>query len=164
MALKDLVPRHHGKSSAPATFGDLQREVDRVFENFWSGFGTPSLLHDNGTLAAGLEVKVDAAEDDKAYHVTAELPGLSEKDVEVTFADNTLTLSGEKKSESEVKEKDYHRRERTFGSFRRSFTLPAEVDEEKISAAFKNGVMTIELPKSKSAQKKAKKITIQRGK
>lgn len=163
MALKDLAPWHHGKSSAPATFGDLHREVDRVFENFWSGFGTPSLLGDNGALAAGLDVKVDASEDEKAYHVTAELPGLSEKDVEVTFADNTLTLSGEKKAESEVKEKDYHRRERSYGSFRRSFTLPAEVDEEKISASFKDGVMTIELPKSQTAQKKAKKITIQRG-
>jgi HSP20 family protein len=63
-----------------------------------------------------------------------------------------------------VKEENYYRRERAFGSFRRSFSLPAEVDEEKISAAFKDGVMTIELPKSKSAQKKAKKITIQRGK
>jgi len=161
MALKDLAPWHHGKSAAPGTFGDLQREVDRVFENFWSGFGTPSLHAGSGT---GMEVRVDTSEDDKAYHVTAELPGLSEKDVEVTFADNTLTLAGEKKAESEVKEKDYHRRERTFGSFRRSFTLPAEVDAEKISASFKDGVMTIELPKSKTAQKKAKKITIQRGK
>jgi HSP20 family protein len=164
MALKDLAPWHHGKSTAPAAFGDLQREVDRVFENFWSGFGTPSLLRDNGALAAGLDVKIDASEDEKAYHVAAELPGLSEKDVEVTFADNTLTISGEKNSEKEVKEENYHRRERAFGSFRRSFSLPAEVDEEKISAAFKDGVMTIELPKSKTAQKKAKKITIQRGK
>jgi HSP20 family protein len=165
MALRDLAPWHHGKSGTPSPLGDLQREVDRVFENFWSGFGTPSLLRENGgALTAGLEVKVDASEDEKAYHVTAELPGLSEKDVEVTFADNMLTISGEKKEEKEVKEKDYHRRERSFGSFRRSFTLPAEVDEAKISAAFKDGIMTIELPKSKSAQKKAKKITIQRGK
>lgn len=164
MALKDLAPWHHGKSSAPGTFGDLQREVDRVFESFWSGFGAPALRDNGGALAAGLDVKVDASEDEKAYHVTAELPGLSEKDVEVTFADNTLTLSGEKKAESEVKEKDYHRRERSYGSFRRSFTLPVEVDEEKISASFKDGVMTIDLPKSKTAQKKAKKITIQRGK
>ena len=164
MALKDLAPWHHGKATAPSTFGDLQREVDRVFENFWSGFGTPALLRENGGALAGLDVRVDASEDDKAYHVTAELPGLSEKDVEVTFADNTLTISGEKKAESEVKEENYHRRERSFGSFRRAFTLPAEVDEEKISAAFKDGVMTIDLPKSKSAQKKAKKITISRGK
>jgi len=162
MALRDLAPWHHGKSAAPA-LGDLQREVDRVFESFWSGFGTPSLLRENGGGIA-LDVRVDASEDDKAYHVTAELPGLSEKDVEVTFADNTLTISGEKKEEKEVKEENYHRRERSFGSFRRSFTLPTEVDEAKIAATFKDGVMTIELPKSKSAQKKAKKITIQRGK
>ena len=162
MALKDLAPWHHGKGSAPS-LGDLHREVDRVFENFWSGFGAPSPL---GEKSGGLafDVRVDTSEDDKAYHVTAELPGMTEKDVEVTFADNTLTISGEKKEEKEVKEENYHRRERSFGSFRRSFTLPAEVDEGKISAAFKDGVMTIDLPKSKTAQKKAKKITIQRGK
>ena len=164
MALKDLAPWHHGKSGgAPSTLGDLHREVDRVFENFWSGFSVPSLLRENGGGIA-LDVRVDASEDDKAFHVTAELPGLSEKDVEVTFADNMLTISGEKKEEKEVKEENYHRRERSFGSFRRSFTLPVEVDEAKIAANFKDGVMTIDLPKSKTAQKKAKKITIQRGK
>lgn len=88
---------------------------------------------------------------------------MTEDDVEVTFADNTLPLSGEKKEEKAVKEKDYHRRERSFGSFRRSFTLPAEVDEDKISATFKDGVMTVDPPKSKTAQKQAKKITIRRG-
>jgi len=165
MALKDLAPWHSKGASAPA-LSDLHREVDRVFENFWGGLGMPSLLRENGGALAGaaMDVRVDTSEDDKAYHVTAELPGMSEKDVEVTFADNVLTISGEKKEEKEVKEKDYHRRERSFGSFRRSFSLPAEVDEDKISAAFKDGVMTIELPKSKSAQKKAKKITISRGK
>ncbi len=162
MALKDLAPWHHGKSGAPA-LSDLQREVDRVFDNFWSGFGAPSLLKENGGGIA-MDVRVDTSEDDKAYHVTAELPGMTEKDIEVTFADNTLTISGEKKEEKEVKEENYHRRERSFGSFRRAFTLPVEIDEGKISAAFKDGVMTIDLPKAKSAQKKAKKITISRGK
>ncbi len=162
MALKDLAPWHHGKSGAPA-LSDLHREVDRVFESFWNNFGSPSLFAGNGGGLA-LDVRVDAHEDDKAYHVKAELPGMSEKDVEVTFADNTLTISGEKKEEKEVKEENYHRRERSFGAFRRSFTLPGEVDEGKISAAFRDGVMTIDLPKSKTAQKKAKKITIQRGK
>lgn len=163
MALRDLTPWHHGKSGSNPALSDLQREVDRVFENFWNGFGVPSLLREDGGSGLALDVRIDASEDDKSYHVTAELPGMSEKDVEVTFADNTLTISGEKKAEKEVKEENYHRRERSFGSFRRSFTLPAEVDEAKISAAFKDGVMTIELPKSQTAQKKAKKITIQRG-
>ena len=163
MALKDLAPWHHGKSPAPSPLSDLHREVDRVFESFWSGFGAPALLReDSGGMA--LDVRVDASEDDKAYHVTAELPGMSENDIEITFSDNTLTISGEKKEEKEVKEENYHRRERSFGSFRRTFTLPAEVDEKKIAASFKDGVMTIDLPKSQSAQKKAKRITIQRGK
>ncbi|MEO3430967.1 Hsp20/alpha crystallin family protein [Pelagibius sp. CAU 1746] len=162
MALRDLAPWHHGKSGTPA-LSDLQREVDRVFESFWNGLGSTSLLRENGGAMA-FDVRVDTSEDDKAYHVTAELPGMTEKDIEVTFADNMLTISGEKKEEKEVKEENYHRRERSFGSFRRSFTLPSEVDEGKISAAFKDGIMTIDLPKVKSAQKKAKKITIQRGK
>ena len=164
MALKDLAPWHHGKSGGTPGLSDLHREVDRVFDNFWTNFGTPSLFGGNGGGGLALDVRIDASEDDKAYHVTAELPGMSEKDIEVTFADNTLTISGEKKEEKEVKEENYHRRERSFGSFRRSFTLPTEVDEAKIAAAFKDGVMTIDLPKSKTAQKKAKKITIQRGK
>lgn len=165
MALRDLAPWSRSKDAVPASLSDLQREVDRVFENFWSGFGAPSLLRENGGGLPGItiDVKIDATEDDKAYHVIAELPGMSEKDVEVTFADNTLTISGEKKEEKEVKEENYHRRERSFGSFRRSFTLPGEIDEDKISATFKDGVMTIDLPKSPQAQKKLKKITIARG-
>jgi len=165
MALRDLAPWHHGKggSSGVPSISDLHREVDRVFDSFWGGLGSGSLFGEN-VNAIAIDLRVDTSEDDKAYHVTAELPGMSDKDVEVTFADNTLTISGEKKEEKEVKEENYHRRERSFGSFRRSFTLPVEIDEGKIAATFRNGVMTIDLPKSKSAQKKAKKITIERGK
>ena len=162
MANKDLAPRPPAKGGGFGLF-DLHREVDRVFDSFLHSFSAPALSGDNGGGLA-LDLRVDTSEDEKAYHVTAELPGMSEKDVEVTFADNTLTISGEKKSEKEVKEENYHRRERSFGSFRRAFTLPAEVDEAKIAASFKDGVMTIDLPKSKTAQKKTKKITIQRGK
>ena len=163
MAQKELAPWHLGKASGVPSITDLQREVDRVFTDFWRGFGTPSMFGGNGAGAA-FDLRVDTTEDEKGYHVTAELPGMTEKDVEVTFADNMLTISGEKKEEKEVKEENVHRRERSFGSFRRSFTLPAEVDEAKIAATFKDGVMTIDLPKSKTAQKKAKKITISRGK
>lgn len=165
MALRDLAPWHHGKGtgSGVPSLSDLHREVDRVFDSFWGGAAVPSIFGEKGGAMA-LDLSVDTSEDDKAYHVTAELPGMTEKDVEVTFADNMLTISGEKKEETEVKEENYHRRERSFGSFRRSFTLPTQVDEAKIAASFKDGVMTIDLPKSKTAQKKAKKITIQRGK
>ncbi|MGD1876971.1 MAG: Hsp20/alpha crystallin family protein [Kiloniellaceae bacterium] len=162
MALKDLAPWHHAKGSNTPALTALHREVDRVFDSFWGSLGAPALFGENGGGIA-LDVRVDATEDDKAYHVTAELPGMSEEDVEVTFADNTLTISGEKKEEKEVKEENVHRRERSFGSFRRAFTLPSEVDEAKIAATFKDGVMTIDLPKSQTAQKKAKKITISRG-
>ncbi|WP_420349133.1 Hsp20/alpha crystallin family protein [Pelagibius sp.] len=163
MALKDLTPWPHGKAGAAPSISDLHREVDRVFDDFWRGFGRPSLFAGNGE-AMSFDIRVDTSEDDKAYHVVAELPGMTEKDVEVTFTDNRLTISGEKKEEKEVKEENYHRRERSFGSFRRSFTLPADIDEAKIAATFKDGVMTVDLPKTKTAQKKAKKITISRGK
>ena len=170
MALRDLSPWHHGKGSGGnvPSMTDLHREVDRVFEDFWRGFGTPALFRDpallRGNAAMTFDVRVETTEGEKAYHVVAELPGLSEKDVEVTYADNMLTIAGEKKEEKEVKEEHLHRRERSFGSFRRSFTLPSEVDEGKIAATFKDGIMTIDLPKTKTAQKKAKKITISRGK
>lgn len=162
MAHKDLAPHTPAKGGS---FGltDLHREVDRVFDSFLHSFTAPALTNDNGSGLA-LDLRVDTSEDDKAYHVTAELPGMTEKDVEVTFTNNTLTISGEKKSEKEVKEENYHRRERSFGSFRRAFTLPDEIDEARIAATFKDGVMTIDLPKSETAQKKTKKITIQRGK
>ena len=163
MALKDLAPWHHGKVGSVPSVSDLHREVNRAVDSFWGGADTSSVFGENGDELA-LDLRVDTSEDDKAYHVTAELPGMTEKDIEVTFADNMLTISGEKKEEKEVKEENYHRRERSFGSFRRSFTLPTAVDEAKIAASFKDGVMTIDLPKSKAAQKKAKKITIQRGK
>ncbi|HIP77382.1 MAG TPA: Hsp20/alpha crystallin family protein [Kiloniellaceae bacterium] len=163
MALKDLTPWSHGKAGAASSISDLHREVDRVFDDFWRGFGRPSLFAGNSE-AMSFDIRVDTSEDDKAYHVTAELPGMTEKDVEVTFADNRLTISGEKKEEREVKEENYHRRERSFGSFRRSFTLPGDIDEAKIAATFKDGVMSVDLPKTKTAQKKAKKITISRGK
>lgn len=166
MALRDLAPWHHGTGGTPSPVSDLQREIDRVFENFWGGFGTPSMLRGTGgtTFGSGVDVRIDASEDDKGYHLVAELPGMSEADVEVTVTDNLLTLSGEKKEEKEEEGENWHRRERSFGSFRRSFALPAEVDQEKIHASFKDGVMTIDLPKSQAAQKKAKKITISRGK
>ena len=103
---------------------------------------------------------VDVAETDTAYEITAELPGMEDKDVEVKLANGVLTIRGEKRDEKEEKQKDYYLRERSFGSFERSFQVPENIDTDKISAGFKKGVLTIILPKSAEAQKAEKKIEV----
>ena len=103
---------------------------------------------------------VDVAETDKAYEITAELPGLEEKNIEVKLANGVLSIKGEKQEEKEEKQKDYYRRERSFGSFERSFQVPDHVDDDKIEASFKNGILSVTLPKSAEAQKQAKKIEV----
>ncbi len=103
---------------------------------------------------------VDIVDKGDAYEVTAELPGLDEKNIEVKLINGSLTIKGEKQEEKEVKKKDYHLRERHFGSFERSFTVPEGVDTDKIEAGFKNGVLTVTLPKKPEAQKPAKKIEV----
>ena len=142
-----------------AEMNSLHRSIDRLFADAWGeGFG-PSLL--SGPLTSGkITPRLDVVDDDKALHVTVELPGLSDKDVAVTLDDRTLTIRGEKKEEKEKKDKDVFRRERTYGSFRRTIELPIEVDAAKIEAKFKDGVLTIDLPNSAQAQDRVKKIPV----
>lgn len=150
----------------------LRREIDRLFEDFpfgpWrspvgrSVFDVEPLWR-GGELSFGKAPAVDVAERDKVYEITAELPGMDEKDIDVKYADGVLTIKGEKKEEKEEKEKDYYLSERRFGSFQRSFRVPDGVDAGKIDASFKNGVLTVTLPKSADAQKREKKIAIKKG-
>ena len=101
---------------------------------------------------------VDVYENDNAIVVKAELPGVDKEQISVNVEGRILTLKGERKTENEAKEENYYRRERTYGSFERSFTLPAEVDPESIKAEYKDGVLKIEVPKPE--EKKAKQITV----
>lgn len=103
---------------------------------------------------------VDITEDDAAYKVTAELPGMSEKEIEVVLSNDTLTLKGEKRQEKEQKDKNFYLSERSYGSFQRSFTLPDGVDREKIAADFAKGVLTITMPKTAKAKESQKKIEV----
>ena len=103
---------------------------------------------------------VDVVESEKAYEITAELPGMDEKNIEVKVAEGGLTIKGEKQEEKEEKKKDYYLHERHFGSFERSFDVPESVDADKIEASFKKGVLTVTLPKKPEAQKPAKKIEV----
>jgi HSP20 family protein len=147
-------------------FESLRREVDRLFEDFGSDdfWRRPlrSLAGFERNLAQKLVASpaVDVTESDKAYEITAELPGLDEKNIEVNVANGGLTIRGEKKEEKEEKQKDYYVSERRYGSFERYFSLPEGVDADKIQASFKNGVLKVTLPKTAEAQKPAKKIEV----
>lgn len=163
------VPSEAPKAApAPSSpFDTLRREIDRVFENF--GLDLWKRPHGSGSMefnlqwphasARGLAPAVDVAEKDQEFEITAELPGLDEKDVEVKVANGMLTIRGEKKEEKEERQKDYFLSERRFGSFVRSFGLPAGVDPDKIEAHFAKGVLTVRLPKTAEARNE-KKIAV----
>jgi HSP20 family protein len=162
------------KKTVPATapvadpWHAFRGEMDRLFDRFSSGFGFPSLRRsfwreptwDYETTFDIASPKVDVTEDPTAYKVTAELPGLVEKDVEISVTGGMLTLKGEKQQEKEEKGKEYWVSERSYGSFQRSFSLPEGVDADKISAVFAKGVLTVTLPKLPEVQKATKKIEV----
>jgi HSP20 family protein len=141
-------------------FENLRREVDQLFDNFHVGFWrtptTPSLFETRGIGSPA----VDFAEHEKAYEITAELPGLDAADIDIRFAHDMLTISGEKKEEKEEKKKDYYFSERRYGAFQRSFQLPDGIDPDKIEAKFDKGVLTVTMPKTEKAQNNEKKISI----
>lgn len=134
----------------------LQRQMNRLFEDAFSGTLPALRAGSGGMLAPSIEVK----ETDKAIEVEAELPGVDEKDVQVTLEDNILTIKGEKKAEREESKKGYYMSERSYGSFLRSFELPTGVDADKVNATFNKGVLKVTLPKPPAAQSKAKKIDV----
>ena len=140
-----------------------EREIERMLGNFLtgrrsSGFDARSWPGSNFGLA---EPSVDLYEKDDEIVVKAELPGLTKDDIQVSLADNILTIKGEKKKEEEDDGKDYYRSERVYGMFTRTLPLTAEVNPEKINATFKNGVLEIRLPKSEAAKKKAINVKVQ---
>ncbi len=146
-------------------FGALKKEVDRLFEDFGETFWRSpfrSLASFERAWPAKLVATpvVDIAETDKGYEITAELPGLDEKNIEVSVANGGLTIKGEKNEEKEEKKKDYYVSERRYGAFERYFAMPEGVDASKIEATFKNGVLKVALPKTAEAQKPAKKIEV----
>ena len=146
----------------------LRADMERMFEDFFSGVSS-SLSGRKGAVEpfrtvermfTGSAPAVDLVEKENAYEMSAELPGLDDKDVRLSLKDDVLTLSGEKKEQTEEKKQGYHFSERRFGSFRRSFRLPDDVDQDKIEANFKKGVLTITLPKNPEAAKNEKKIEV----
>ena len=153
----------------PDTWRSFRQEMDRLFDRF-SGFGLPTFRRwfdsePTWTYESSFSFPVpavDVTEDENDFKVTAELPGLEEKDIDVKVSNHTLTIKGEKTYEKEEKNKDHHMSERAYGSFQRSFTIPDEVDADKITAALAKGVLTVTLPKTAEAQKPAKKIEVKK--
>jgi HSP20 family protein len=145
----------------------LRQEIDRLVDDFGRDYWQPirqSLFAAGPRIRRGLTwattPAVDVVESEKAYEITAELPGMDEKNIEVKVANGNLTIKGEKQEEKEEKKKDYYLHERSFGAFERSFSVPEGVDADKIEASFKKGVLTVTLPKTPEAQKPAKKIEV----
>ena len=154
------------QTSLPDVWQSFRNEMDRLFDRFGSGFGLPSLRRMFDTepaLRSSFSFSmpaIDMSEDEQAYKISAELPGMDSKDIDVSMAGDMLVLKGEKRQEKEEKDRNYHFSERAYGSFQRSFELPASVDRDKISADFSKGVLTITLPKTANAQQPTKKIEV----
>jgi HSP20 family protein len=154
------------KSEGWAPFESLRQEIDRLFDDFrpfdWHlpskvlGLEVPRVSGAAWQVAPA----IDLVEKEDAYEITAELPGLDEKNVEIKLSNHTLTIKGEKSEEKEDKQKDYYVSERRYGSFQRSFQLPEGVDADKIDANFAKGVLTVKLPKTAEAKKAEKKIAV----
>lgn len=161
---KPATPSPLGSSSVWAPFETLRREIDQLFDRFpepgWLSFRRPGFAERGLGAGFGLAPAVDVVEKDKEYEITAELPGLDEKSIDVKVANGTLVIKGEKREEKEERQKDYYVSERRYGSFSRAFQIPSGVDENKIEANFAKGVLTVKLPKSAEAIKSEKTIEV----
>lgn len=144
---RHLIPVHRGHMMSDP-FNFLRREIDRIFET--------------STSMQGIRPEFEVKESKDGLQVTAELPGIAEKDIDISLADGILTISGEKKSEEIKDGETYHITERSYGSFRRSLKLPYEPEEKKISAFFKDGVLNLTIPRRATSKLHTHKIAIQK--
>ena len=141
----------------------LHQEMDKLFENTFRGFGfSPfrSELFKPLTTSGLLKPQVDIGANDKEYTITVEVPGVSEKDVQVEVANNIMTIKGEKKQEKEEKDKDFYRIERSYGSFQRVLSLPDDADQADIKATFKNGILKVKMPRKALPASEVKQVDV----
>ncbi len=141
--------------SWPSEVFGLQRDVNRMFDNFFRGG-----LQDDSTELSAWTPAVDIAEQKDAYLVKVELPGVRKEDVKITLESSILTIRGEKKQDTETATENYHRVERCYGSFQRSFTLPTTVKADRIEAVYKDGILNITLPKAEEAKPKQIEVKV----
>jgi HSP20 family protein len=164
MNVRDLIPWSRGdRERSPATRSDslspvvsLHREMNRLFDEVFRGFDDSRLWGGRGAWPS-----VEVEETENEYRVSAELPGLEERDVEVLLQDGLLTVRGEKKLETEAQNRSYS--ERFYGRFERQITLDRDVDDGAVNATFKNGVLTVTVPKNARAVERTKRIPINVG-
>lgn len=166
---KPSVPAESKTPQPPESFRPfetLRRQIDRLFEDFSGEFARRPFgaLADFGPFwgrsKGEVPVPIDVVEKDDAFEITAELPGLAEKDVDVSVANGAITIRGEKSEHREERKADFYMSERRYGSFVRSFRLPEGVDSDKIDAHFAKGVLTVTLPKTAQARSAARSIPI----
>lgn len=143
---------------------DLRRQVDQLFDEFAGafgfpafGFGAPAYADPRASVA---DVRVEVSETAGGFDVTAEVPGMSEDDLEIDLSNDVLTIKGEKKAERENEGRNFHVSERRYGSFQRSFRVPDTIDRDNIDARFNNGVLTVHLPKRTEAKEQNRKINV----
>ena len=139
----------------------MRREMNRLFDDVFGGFGLPTAF---GPALRQMPVapKIDVSETDNEIQVTAEMPGIDQNDVEVLLEDDRLIIRGEKKEEREDKDRNYHVRERVQGAFSRTLPLPFAPDPNQVKAEFRNGVMTITIPKPQEVKQKQHRIEVQK--
>ena len=168
MTLNNLIPWKRSEKlpvrrQEADSFLQLRDEMDRMFENF---FESPWSLRPFEAFEANLSgfmPSLDVNETEKDINVTVELPGMEDKDIQLFLDNNVLTISGEKKFEKQEKKNNFHRLERSYGTFSRQVALPCDVDEDHVSASFKNGILNVTLPKQQVNDPQSKRITIKRG-
>jgi len=181
--VKDMIPKRRKKSQLPVRvdrsseyqldtweepFLELRKATDRLFDDFFRSFRSPLAGRKSPweltTGVLGSEwPRVDMNETDEEIRITAELPGVDRDNIDVSVSDDRITIRGEKKEQEEKKGRSFYTLERSYGSFQRSFYLPCEVDSESVDASFKNGVLTVKLPKSAAERERIKKIPIRTG-
>ena len=152
---------HNGVKSTDYPLRQLHHDLDTLFDQMLHG--VPQLsgnTKQSSTWGGLLMPQVDIGERQKDYVITVEVPGVQEKDIDLTLIDGTLTIRGEKRDEHEEKDKQYHRVERSYGSFQRILSLPTDADENTIKAKFKDGVLTITIAKDPQAKPPVRKIAI----
>lgn len=168
MVFQEMVPWRKGRQNVRMNNGDndltlntLQRRMNRMFDDFFGDFGGGLYpLRALSRSADEFAPRMDVSETDKEITITAEMAGIDEPDVDVTLQDDVLRIHGEKKIERDEKNERFCLTERSCGTFSRSIVLPTEVQQDKIDASFKKGVLTIRLPKVPVEESKAKKIEI----
>lgn len=170
--MNTLIPWKWGKKNVPVRREDslpentsllsLQQDMNRMFDSFFRAFDAMPFSGFDESATGIFQPRLDVSENSTELRVSVELPGLNEKDLDVSISNDALTIKGEKRQEREENSKGFYRMERHYGSFYRTIAFPCAVDTDAAEATFKNGVLSVVLPKAHSSESNVKKIVVQR--